>query len=58
LRRSELVGLGWQSLGTGHGFLTLDKQGLHLTLIRSKASQDKPETVVVPAADMPVAMAG
>jgi integrase len=57
LRRSELVGLDWREHGAGDGFVALDPQGLHLTLIRSKASQDKPETVVVPSADMPEAIA-
>ena len=57
LRRSELVGLDWQEPGDGDGFVALDTQGIHLTLLRSKTSQDKPETVVVPNADMPEVMA-
>jgi integrase len=55
--RSELAELDWQVLGTGDGFVALDPQGLHLTLVRSKASQERPETVAVPSADMPEAIA-
>src|SRR5262249_25787602 len=51
LRRSELVGLDWQELGTGTGFVRIDERGILLTLARSKASQDKAETVVIPRAD-------
>ena len=43
--------------GDGDGFVALNTQGIHHTLLRSKASQDKPETVVVPNADMPEVMA-
>jgi len=60
LRRSELVGLDWQRLGDGKdaartGFLQLDDRGLVITLMVSKASQDKADTVMVPCADMPAA---
>jgi integrase len=55
LRRSELVGLDWQELGTGTGWATVDERGILLTIARSKASQDKPETVVIPRADLPEA---
>lgn len=55
LRRSELVGLDWQKLGEGTGFLRIDDRGLVVTLMASKASQDQAETIVVPSADMPAA---
>ena len=55
LRRSELIGLDWQSRGTGTGFVRLDERGLVVTLMGSKASQDQAETIVVPCADMPAA---
>ena len=55
LRRSELVGLDWQSRGTGTGFVRLDERGLVVTLMASKASQDQAETIIVPCADMPAA---
>jgi integrase len=51
LRRSELVGLDWQELGAGTGFVRIDERGILITLARSKASQDKAETVVIPRAD-------
>jgi integrase len=52
LRRSELVGLDWEQLGTGTGFVRIDERGILITLARSKASQDKAETVVIPRADL------
>jgi integrase len=55
LRRSELVGLDWEHLGTGTGFVRVDERGILITLARSKASQDKAETVVIPRADLPEA---
>jgi integrase len=55
LRRSELIGLDWQSRGTGTGFVRLDERGLVVTLMASKASQDQTETIIVPCADMPAA---
>jgi integrase len=68
LRRSELVGLDWQKLGTpssakpgargelpAPGFVTIDDRGVVVTLMASKASQDQAETIVVPCADMPAA---
>jgi integrase len=51
LRRSELVGLDWSELGEGTGFVRIDERGILVTLARSKASQDKAETVVIPRAD-------
>ena len=51
LRRSELVGLDWQELGTGTGFVRIDERGILITLARSKGSQDKAETVVIPRLD-------
>jgi integrase len=55
LRRSELVGLDWQRLGTGAGFVVVTEHGMTITLMSSKASQDKSEPIVVPRADMPTA---
>ena len=55
MRRSELVGLDWEQLGTGTGFVRIDERGILVTLARSKASQDKAETVVIPRADLPEA---
>jgi integrase len=55
LRRSELVGLDWEELGTGTGFVRIDERGILITLARSKGSQDKAETVVIPRADLPEA---
>jgi integrase len=59
LRRSELVGLDWQRRGEGNvggtGSLQVDKRGLVVTLMASKASQDQSQTIVVPCADMPAA---
>jgi hypothetical protein len=58
LRRSELVGLGWEQIGEGGkgtGFVRIDERGILITLARSKASQDKAETVVIPRADLPEA---
>ena len=54
-RRSELTGLDWERLGTGTGFVRIDERGILITLARSKASQDKAETVVIPRADLPEA---
>lgn len=51
LRRSELVGLDWQELGSGTGFVRTDERGILITIARSKGSQDKAETVVIPRAD-------
>jgi integrase len=48
LRRSELVGLDWQKLGGGGGFVNVDERGIIVTLMASKASQDQAETIVVP----------
>jgi integrase len=53
LRRSEIVGIYLESLGEGSGFLQLDERGVRIVLARSKASQDKPQVVIVPTADMP-----
>ena len=55
LRRSELVSLDWEQLGNGTGFVRIDERGILITLARSKASQDKAETVVIPRADLPEA---
>jgi integrase len=55
LRRSELVALDWQQLGTGGGFVLVTDLGAEIKLMSSKASQDQAETIVVPRADMPTA---
>jgi integrase len=58
LRRSELVGLDWEQIGEGGkgtGFVRIDERGILITLARSKASQDKAETIVIPRADLPEA---
>jgi integrase len=55
LRRSELVGLDWEQIGEsgkGTGFVRIDERGILITLARSKASQDKAGTVVIPRADL------
>ena len=57
LRRSELIGLDWQKLGTGTGFLLLDERGIVVTLVQSKTSQAEAVTIVVPCPDMPAACA-
>ena len=57
LRRSELIGLDWQQLGTGTGFLQLDERGIVVTLVQSKTSQADAVTIVVPCPDMPAACA-
>src|SRR6516162_1070531 len=41
LRRSELIGLDWQKLGAGTGFVRVDERGIVVTLMASKASQDQ-----------------
>jgi hypothetical protein len=51
LRRSERIGLDWEQIsegGKGTGFIRIDERGILITLARSKASQDKAETVVIP----------
>jgi integrase len=56
LRRSELVGLDWMKQGDGNGYVSIEpERGIVVTLKRSKASQDKAVTVVVPCSDMPTA---
>jgi site-specific recombinase XerD len=55
LRRSELVGLDWQQLGTGTGFVCVKPEGILVVLTRSKASQDRPVEVMVPRAHLPEA---
>ena len=57
LRRSELVGLDWERVGSGTGYLCVDERGLIVTLTQSKGSQTERATVVVPLADMPAAHA-
>ena len=55
LRRSELVGLDWEKIGTGTGTLRIDERGLVVTLNTSKGSQTEAASVVVPCPDMPAA---
>jgi integrase len=55
LRRSELTGLDFEQLGDGTGFVRVDELGIKVTLVRSKVSQDKPETVVIPRSEVPEA---
>jgi len=47
--------LDWQKLGPGGGFVSVDERGIVVTLMASKASQDKSETIVVPRQHMPKA---
>lgn len=55
LRRSELVGLDWQELGTGIGYVRVSELGAEIVLLRSKASQDRAVSIVIPKADVPEA---
>ena len=55
LRRSELVGLDWQEIGAGIGFARVSELGVEIVLARSKASQDRAVTIVIPRADVPQA---
>jgi integrase len=55
LRRSELVGLDWQKLGEGDGYLLVDERGIVIMLARSKSAQAEAVTIVVPGTDMPAA---
>lgn len=69
LRRSELVGLDWETVGEGTGCLRIEERveqrggeqvavrGLVITLARSKASQEDSVNIIIPADDMPTAMA-
>jgi integrase len=56
LRQSEIVGLDWRRKGSGSGCIRNTEKGLVVTLARSKASQEKPVDVIVPAEDMPAAV--
>jgi integrase len=55
LRRSEVVSLDYEQIGSGSGFVRIDERGILITLARSKASQDKAVSVVIPRADLPEA---
>jgi integrase len=55
LRRSELVALDWEKVGTSTGYLRVDERGLVVVLAVSKGSQTEPVSVAVPRADMPAA---
>ena len=52
LRRSELVALDWQKLGSGEGFVSVAPIGISITLATSKGSQADPVEIVIPRADM------
>lgn len=54
-RRSEIVSLDWQTLGTGKGILTSDERGLTIRLMVSKTRQEggDPEEYVIPRQDAP-----
>jgi integrase len=54
-RRSEVVCLDWQQLGTGTGFVRVDERGVEVVLMTSKASQDTAVSIAIPAEDMPAA---
>jgi integrase len=56
MRRSEIVGLDWQQIGEGRGFVRIDDRGVEIVLMRSKASQDAAVTLAIPATDMPSAV--
>jgi integrase len=55
LRRSELIGLDWEKVGAGTGYLRIDERGMMVTLTRSKGAQTEAAMVVVPSLDMPSA---
>jgi len=57
LRRSELVGLDWEKVGSGTGYLRIEERGVVVKLTQSKGSQAEAATVVIPQADMPAACA-
>jgi integrase len=64
LRESEIVGLDWQRLGRGSGYVRLqsdsrNREGAHgavIVLTRSKPSQAAAVRILVPKADMPTAI--
>ena len=57
LRQSELVALCWQRCGyQGKGYIRTSAAGIEIKILRSKAAQERPEDVIMPAADMPLAL--
>ncbi len=46
-RRSEIVALDWQTLGTGGGVLAIDGNGATVTLMTSKTNQEGAEQYVI-----------
>lgn len=54
-RRSEIVCLDWQQLGSGTGFVRVDERGVEIVLMVSKASQDNSVSIAIPVEDMPAA---
>lgn len=57
LRESEAVCIDWHRRGRGQGFVRLVEEGAVVTLVRSKASQSKPVSIIIPDTDMPTAVA-
>jgi integrase len=57
LRSAELVGLDWQRAGGraygGTGFVSVEPEGLEVTLLTSKASQLAPVQLAIPDREMP-----
>jgi integrase len=57
LRQSEAVALCWQRCGyQGKGYIRTSPAGVEIRIYRSKAEKEKPEDVIMPAADMPLAL--
>jgi integrase len=54
-RRSELVGLDWQELGAGTGFIQRVEGGIEVTLVQSKGRDGEEEKIIIPGSDMPTA---
>ena len=57
LRQCEAVALCWQRCGYhGKGYIRTSPAGVEIKILRSKAAQERPEDVILPAADMPLAL--
>lgn len=54
-RRSELVGLDWQELGSGTGYVERVEGGIEVTLVQSKGRDGEIEKIIIPRDDMPTA---
>lgn len=48
LRRSELVSLDYRKQGEGGGFIVIGTRSVDMTLVKSKTSGGKPQTVSIP----------